>query len=260
MSEENLKEDLMKKTSGVKPVNHFIYVIFLLPIFVICNIFLYFVSSIEIDSGETVNGAVPDTILIIDTIPRLGDGYVELLRSSYLLNVAEQTVSVPVYATVREDGITGTVIGVFTDVNAEQYACMDVVVKAGIETREIRIIADDIVFNPDQTIAEMVVVLPAPRINTSYIDYSRMRFHFSEGHVANTAENTLAFIERAVGEIHASGIEHAINQGLLEEARTASALQVAELLESVGVGEVRVIFEDSENYIALTNSTGNRGE
>ena len=250
----------MKKTSEVKPGNHFIAVVFLLPIFVICSIFLFFVSSIEVDSGETVIAAVPDTILVVDTIPRLGDGYTELLRSSYLLNVAEQTVSVPVYATVREDGITGTVIGVFTDVTAEQYVCMDVVVKAGIETREIQIIADSIIFNPDQTIAEMIVVLPTPRINTSYIDYSRMRFHFDEGHVANTAENTLTFIERAVGEIHSSGIEQAINQGLLEEARTASALQVAELLESAGVGEVRVVFEDSENYIALANSNRIRGE
>ncbi len=250
----------MKKTSDVNSGKQFMYIIILLPLFVICTIFLYFISSIEVNSDESIIAAVPDTVLIVDTIPRLGDGYIELLRSSYLLNVVEQTISVPVSATVHEDGITGTVIGVFTDVSAEQYVCMDVVVKAGIETREIQILTDSITYNPDRTIAEMIVVLPAPRINTFYIDYSRMRFHFDEGHVLNTAENTLAFIENAVDEILSTGIQESVNRGVLEEARTASALQVSGMLQSVGVGEVRVIFKDSDNYIALTNSTAIRGE
>ena len=257
IAEKNLAE---KKKMAEIPINHFIYVIFLLPLFVVSAIILIFVSTVEINSDETEITTVPDTILIVDTIPRLGIGYTELLRSNYLLNVAEQTISVPVYASVREDGIVGAVIDVFTDVTAEQYACMDVVVKAGIETREIQILTDSIFFNPDKSIAEMVVVLPTPRVNTFYIDYTSMRFHFNEGHVLNTAENTLAFIERATDEILPSGVEEALNRGILEEARTASARQVIEILRSVGVGEVRVIYRDSENYIALTNSALVRGE
>jgi len=237
-------------------LTYFIYFLFLVPLLVASVAVLYGVSTVELDSRGEVTGYTPDTIIRVDTIPQLGDGYTALLRSSYLLNVVEQTESVPMFATVSEDGVVGSIAGIFVDVTAEQYACMDVVVKAGIKTGEIQIMADQIIFNEDRTIAEMTVALPAPEITIFYIDYSSIGFHFEEGHILGTADKTLAFIQEATETALTEGVQEAINGGILEEARTSSAHQITTILESAGVEEVRIVFKDSENYLALTGEGG----
>ncbi len=249
------------KSKETKSGSSFMQIIFLLPVFVISLLFLSFVATLEIGAGDEVIEDVEPQV-IVDTIPALGDGYLQLLRDNYLLSVSEITVGVPYYRTINEDGFFGSVAGAVMDVTAEQYVCMNFVVKAGIETREIQILEDSVKFNSDRSISEMTVVLPAPRITRSYIDYSEIEFYFNEGHVSNTASNTLDFIVTAIDDVEAEGIQTAINRGIFEDARTASAAQVTELLHSVGVEEVNIIFEDSENYIALANSGTNlnRGE
>jgi|GEM_PF-3792460 len=238
------------------PLIHTIAFLLLIPLVVASVTVLYGVSTVELDSRGEIANYTPDTAISVDTIPLLGDGYTALLRSSYMLNLAEETVSIPMYEIVSEDGVVGSVAGIFTDMTAEQYACFDVIVKAGIETGEIQIMTDCTAFNEDRTVAEMTVALPAPEITISYIDYSTTRFHFDEGHVTDTAEITLAFIKNAAKDALYDGVQEAINNGILDEARTSGSSQIATLLNSVGVENVRIIFKDSENYLALAGEEG----
>ena len=137
-----------------------------------------------------------------------------------------------------QEGISASIAELFgMDVSLEMFTSIPVDVTAGIDASRIVILNQS--YDKDSGELFVTLSLPEAEITRARVDFCDYETHFTEGHVTNSMDLILDFLESSAASAETSAIDVSIRSGILDLANSRAREEVSLLLESMGVTNVQ---------------------